>query len=171
MGDARYNMANSLMIGCAKMGLHYVVASPAEYFPDEALRGKCLSIAAETGATIEFEEDPVKAVQGADVVYTDIWVSMGEPEEIWAQRIHDLLPYQVNRELMAHTGENAVFMHCLPSFHDRKTGIGKRLGDIFGLDAFEVTDEVFESHRSLVFDEAENRMHTIKAVLQAVLQA
>ena len=169
MGDARYNMGNSLMIGCAKMGLHYVVASPMDYFPEESLRGKCLSIAAETGAQIEFEEDPCKAVRDADVVYTDIWVSMGEPEEIWAQRIHDLLPYQVNRKLMAAAGKDAVFMHCLPSLHDRKTGIGKRLGEIFGLDAFEVTDDVFESPRSLVFDEAENRMHTIKAVLQAVL--
>ena len=151
------------------MGLHYVVASPAAYFPEESLRNKCLAIAAETGADIEFEEDPKKAVQGADVIYTDIWVSMGEPEEIWAQRIHDLLPYQVNAALMEAAGEKAVFMHCLPSFHDHKTGIGKRLGEIFGLEAFEVTDEVFESPRSLVFDEAENRMHTIKAVLFALL--
>ncbi len=169
LGDARYNMGNSLMIGCAKMGLNYVVASPKAYFPEESLREKCLAVAAGTGATVEFEEDPVKAVRGADVIYTDIWVSMGEPEEIWAQRIHDLLPYQVNKKLMDAAGEQAVFMHCLPSFHNRKTGIGSRLGEIFGLDAFEVTDEVFESPRSLVFDEAENRMHTIKAVLKAVM--
>ena len=169
LGDARYNMGNSLMIGCAKMGLNYVVASPKEYFPDEELRRKCLAIAAETGATIDFIEDAKEAVRNADVIYTDIWVSMGEPEEIGAQRIHDLLPYQVNAELMSAAGEKAVFMHCLPSFHDRKTGIGSRLGDIFGLDCFEVTDEVFESSRSLVFDEAENRMHTIKAVLRALI--
>ena len=169
MGDARYNMGNSLMIGCAKMGLRYVVASPQAYFPEESLRNKCLAIAAETGATIEFEEDPVRAVKDADVIYTDIWVSMGEPEEIWAQRIHDLLPYQVNRALMESTGKDTVFMHCLPSFHDKKTGIGSRLAEIFGLECFEVTDEVFESKNSLVFEEAENRMHTIKAVLKAVL--
>ncbi len=169
MGDARYNMGNSLMIGCAKLGVNYTVASPESYFPEESLREKCLAIAAETGASIEFEVDPFKAVRDADVIYTDIWVSMGEPEEIWAQRIHDLLPYQVNAGLMAAAKPETVFMHCLPSFHDRKTGIGSRLGEIFGLDAFEVTNDVFESPQSLVFDEAENRMHTIKAVLFAVL--
>ena len=169
MGDARYNMGNSLMIGCAKMGMKYVVASPVSYFPEESLREKCRMISVHTGGTIDFIEDPYEAVRGADVIYTDIWVSMGEPEEIWAQRIHDLLPYQVNGKLMAAAKPDTVFMHCLPSFHDRKTGIGSRLGEIFGLDAFEVTDEVFESPASLVFDEAENRMHTIKAVLCALL--
>ena len=169
MGDARYNMGNSLMVGCAKMGLHFVVGSPEAYFPEKSLREKCLAIAAETGATIEFQEDPMKAVQGADVIYTDIWVSMGEPEEMWAQRIHDLLPYQVNGALMKAAGANAVFMHCLPSFHNRETGIGRSVGEKYGLDALEVTDKVFESERSLVFNEAENRMHTIKAVLAALL--
>jgi len=169
MGDARYNMGNSLMIGCAKMGMKFTACAPENYFPSEQLRKKCEDIAEETGAVLEFESDPYKAVKGADVIYTDIWVSMGEPVEEWDHRVKELLPYQVNKALMEKAGENAVFMHCLPSYHDRKTSIGKEMGERFGLDAFEVTDEVFESESSLVFLEAENRMHTIKAVIKALL--
>ncbi len=169
MGDARFNMGNSLMIGCAKMGLHFTACAPKEYFPDPALIQTAKAIAAETGGTLAFETDPQAAVQGADVLYTDIWVSMGEPEAVWEQRIQALAPYQVNAELMAAAGEQAVFMHCLPSFHDHKTAIGKEMGERFGRDSMEVTDEVFESDRSLVFEEAENRMHTIKAVMAATL--
>ena len=169
MGDARYNMGNSLMIGCAKMGLHFTACSPAKYFPDEELIAKCREIAKDTGATLSFEEDPLKAVENADVIYTDIWVSMGEPIEAWEERVHDLLPYQVNKKLMNHAGQQCIFMHCLPSYHDHKTQVGKEMGERFGLDAFEVTDEVFESEASVVFKEAENRMHTIKAVMLATL--
>ncbi len=170
MGDARYNMGNSLMIGCAKMGLHFTACSPKKYFPDEKLIEKCSSIAAETGATLTFEEDPIKATAGADVIYTDIWVSMGEPIESWEERVGDLLPYQVNKKLMDNAGEECIFMHCLPSYHDHKTQVGKEMGERFGLDAFEVTDEVFESAASVVFKEAENRMHTIKAMMLATLK-
>ncbi len=169
MGDARYNMGNSLMVGCAKMGMHFVACAPEKYFPDAALIAECQAIAMETGATLEFQTDPAKAVQGADVVYTDVWVSMGEPVEVWKERIADLAPYQVNAQLMAQAGEKAVFMHCLPAFHDHKTIVGKEMGKAFGRDAMEVTDEVFEGPRSIVFDEAENRMHTIKAVMAATL--
>ena len=169
MGDARYNMGNSLMVGCAKMGLHFVACAPEKYFPDAALIAECQAIAMETGATLEFQTDPAKAVQGADVVYTDVWVSMGEPVEVWKERIADLAPYQVNAQLMAQAGEKAVFMHCLPAFHDHKTIVGKEMGEAFGRDAMEVTDEVFEGPQSIVFDEAENRMHTIKAVMAATL--
>ena len=169
MGDARYNMGNSLMVGCAKMGMHFVACAPEKYFPDAALIAECQAIAMETGATLEFQTDPAKAVQGADVVYTDVWVSMGEPVEVWKERIADLAPYQVNAQLMAQTGEKAVFMHCLPAFHDHKTIVGKEMGEAFGRDAMEVTDEVFEGPQSIVFDEAENRMHTIKAVMAATL--
>ena len=169
MGDARYNMGNSLMVGCAKMGMHFVACAPEKYFPDAALIAECQAIAMETGATLEFQTDPAKAVQGADVVYTDVWVSMGEPVEVWKERIADLAPYQVNAQLMAQAGEKAVFMHCLPAFHDHKTTVGKEMGKAFGRDAMEVTDEVFEGPRSIVFDEAENRMHTIKAVMAATL--
>ena len=169
MGDARYNMGNSLMVGCAKMGMHFVACAPEKYFPDAALIAECQAIAMETGATLEFQTDPAKAVQGADVVYTDVWVSMGEPVEVWKERIADLAPYQVNAQLMAQAGEKAVFMHCLPAFHDHKTIVGKEMGDAFGRDAMEVTDEVFEGPQSIVFDEAENRMHTIKAVMAATL--
>ena len=169
MGDARYNMGNSLMVGCAKMGMHFVACAPEKYFPDAALIAECQAIALETGATLEFQTDPAKAVQGADVVYTDVWVSMGEPVEVWKERIADLAPYQVNAQLMAQAGEKAVFMHCLPAFHDHKTIVGKEMGEAFGRDAMEVTDEVFESPQSIVFDEAENRMHTIKAVMAATL--
>ena len=169
MGDARYNMGNSLMVGCAKMGMHFVACAPEKYFPDAALIAECQAIAMETGATLEFQTDPAKAVQGADVVYTDVWVSMGEPVEVWKERIADLAPYQVNAQLMAQAGEKAVFMHCLPAFHDHKTIVGKEMGEAFGRDAMEVTDEVFEGPQSIVFDEAENRMHTIKAVMVATI--
>ncbi len=168
MGDARYNMGNSLMIGCAKMGLHFVACAPKAYWPAPELVQKCQAIAAETGATITLTED-TDGVKGADAVYTDVWVSMGEPEEVWAQRIEVLAPYQVNAELMAKAGPQAVFMHCLPAYHDHKTVIGKEMGEKFGREAMEVTDEVFEGPQSVVFREAENRMHTIKAVMAATL--
>ena len=169
MGDARYNMGNSLMVGCAKMGLNYTACAPEKYFPDKALIAECEKIAKETGATLRFETDPLKAVENADVIYTDVWVSMGEPVEVWEERIRELSPYQVNKALMDKAGADAVFMHCLPAFHDMKTTVGKEMGERFSRDAMEVTDEVFESERSIVFDEAENRMHTIKAVLAATL--
>ena len=169
MGDARYNMGNSLMVGCAKMGMHFVACAPKKYFPDPELVAQCQAVAQETGAVLEFCEDPETAVQGADVLYTDVWVSMGEPMETWAERIADLAPYQVNAALMAKAGPQAVFMHCLPSFHDLNTTIGKEMGEAFGRKDMEVTDEVFESPQSIVFDEAENRMHTIKAVMAATL--
>ena len=168
-GDARYNMGNSLMVGCAKMGLHFTACAPKKYQPDPALVAQCQAIAAQTGATLSFEEDPVKAAKGADVLYTDVWVSMGEPVEVWAERIHDLAPYQINQDLMNIAGPDAVFMHCLPAYHDHKTTVGKEMGERFGRDAMEVTDEVFEGPQSIVFDEAENRMHTIKAVMAATL--
>ncbi|MCC8079816.1 MAG: ornithine carbamoyltransferase [Oscillospiraceae bacterium] len=169
MGDARYNMGNSLMVGCAKMGMHFVACAPEKYFPNAELVKTCQGIAAETGAVLEFITDPKTAVKGADVIYTDIWVSMGEPVEVWEERIAELGPYQVNRELMDAAGEQVRFMHCLPSYHDLKTKIGREMGERFGRDCMEVTDEVFESEQSIVFDEAENRMHTIKAVIAATL--
>ncbi|MBQ4322948.1 MAG: ornithine carbamoyltransferase [Clostridia bacterium] len=169
MGDARYNMGNSLMVGCAKMGLNFTACAPAEYFPDQSLIETCKAIAAETGASLTFETDPMKATKGAHVIYTDVWVSMGEPVEVWEKRINDLGPYQVNTALMDNAGEQCVFMHCLPAFHDMKTTVGKEMGEKFGRDSMEVTDEVFESCRSIVFDEAENRMHTIKAVMAETL--
>ena len=169
MGDARYNMGNSLMVGCAKMGMHFVACAPKKYFPNAALVEECQAIAKETGATLTFEENPTTAVHDADVIYTDVWVSMGEPAEVWEERIRDLSPYQVNTALMNIAGENAVFMHCLPAFHDLNTTIGKEIHQKFGITAMEVTDEVFESSQSIVFDEAENRMHTIKAVMAATL--
>ena len=168
MGDARYNMGNSLMIGCAKMGLHFVACAPKAYWPAPELVEKCKAIAAETGATITLSDD-TDVVKDADVVYTDVWVSMGEPVEVWAERIEALAPYQVNTELMAKAKPTAVFMHCLPAYHDHKTTVGKEMGERFGRDAMEVTDEVFEGPQSIVFDEAENRMHTIKAVMAATL--
>ena len=168
-GDARYNMGNSLMVGCAKMGLHFTACAPKKYQPDPALVAQCEAIAAQTGATLRFEEDPAVAAKGADVLYTDVRVSMGEPVEVWAERIHDLSAYQINQELMALAGPDAVFMHCLPAFHDHKTTVGKEMGEKFGRDAMEVTDEVFEGPQSIVFDEAETRMHTIKAVMAATL--
>ena len=169
MGDARYNMGNSYMVGCAKMGMNFVACAPEKYFPDKDLIQKCREIAKETGATLTFETDPMVASKNADVIATDVWVSMGEPDEAWADRIKDLSPYQVNKRIMENAGENALFMHCLPSFHDLKTTVGKEIGEKFGISEMEVTDEVFESKQSIVFDEAENRMHTIKAVMAATL--
>jgi len=169
MGDAGFNMGNSLMVGCAKLGMHFVACAPEDYFPNKALRQTCQAIADETGATLEFITDPATAVKGADVIYTDVWVSMGEPTEVWGYRIRELTPYRVTMELMDIAGPQCKFMHCLPAFHDLKTKVGKEMGEKFGLDCMEVTDEVFESERSIVFDEAENRMHTIKAVMAATM--
>ena len=169
MGDARYNMGNSLMVGCAKMGMHFVACAPKKYFPSEELVATCNEIAKETGAVLEFTENPEEAVKGAHVIYTDVWVSMGEPAEVWEERIKDLFPYQVNSKLMQTAGEQCRFMHCLPAFHDLKTTTGKEIYEKFGITCMEVTDEVFESEQSIVFDEAENRMHTIKAVMAATL--
>ena len=169
MGDARYNMGNSLMVGCAKMGMHFVACAPKKYFPNAELVARCRAVAKDTGAVLEFIEDPMTATKNADVIYTDVWVSMGEPDEVWEERIRDLSPYQVNSKLMDNAGEGCRFMHCLPAFHDLNTTIGKQIHDKFGIDCMEVTDEVFESERSIVFDEAENRMHTIKAVIAATL--
>lgn len=169
MGDARYNMGNSLMIGCAKMGLNFTGCAPKHYQPDPELVAQCQAIAAETGATIRFTEDPAEGTKNADVIYTDVWVSMGEPVEVWEERIRELGPYQVNKAAMDNAAEGAVFMHCLPAFHDHKTTVGKEMGERFGRAEMEVTDEVFESPASIVFDEAENRMHTIKAVMAATL--
>ena len=169
MGDARYNMGNSLMVGCAKMGMNFVACAPEKYFPDKALVAECEAVAKETGATLSFITDPIKATKGADVIYTDVWVSMGEPDEVWKERIEDLTPYRVTKELMDNAGPQCRFMHCLPAFHDLKTTTGKEIYDKFGIDCMEVTDEVFESSQSIVFDEAENRMHTIKAVMAATL--
>ncbi len=169
MGDARYNMGNSLMVGCAKMGMHFVACAPKKYFPNAELVAECERIAAESGAVLEFIEDPLEATKNADVIYTDVWVSMGEPEEVWKERIEELSPYQVNKKLMENAGEKCRFMHCLPAFHDLKTKTGMEIYKKFGIDCMEVTDEVFESEQSIVFDEAENRMHTIKAVMAATL--
>ena len=169
MGDARYNMGNSLMVGCAKMGMHFVACAPAKYFPSQELVAQCQAIAAETGATLQFITDPMEATKGADVIYTDVWVSMGEPDSVWEERIRELTPYRVTKQLMDNAGSQCRFMHCLPAFHDLNTTIGKQIYDKFGIDCMEVTDEVFESEQSIVFDEAENRMHTIKAVMAATL--
>ena len=169
MGDARYNMGNSLMVGSAKMGLHFTAAAPEKYWPDAELTAQCKKIASETGGSITFCTDPYEAVKGADVIYTDVWVSMGEPEEVWAERIAELSPYSVTTSLMDAAGPQCRFMHCLPAFHDLKTSIGAEIYAKYGLTSMEVTDEVFESSRSIVFDEAENRMHTIKAVMAATL--
>lgn len=169
VGDARFNMGNSLMVGCAKMGVNFTACAPSEYYPDEALIAKCKGIAKESGAQLSFVEDITKAVKNADVIYTDIWVSMGEPAEAWDKRLKDLMPYQVNSEMFAKAPETAVFMHCLPSYHNKDTVIGKEVCEKYGIDALEVTDDVFESEKSLVFAEAENRMHTIKAVMAATI--
>lgn len=169
MGDARYNMGNSLMIACAKMGMHYTACAPKAYFPNEELVAYCEKVAAEMGGSITLTEDVKKGTAGVDVIYTDVWVSMGEPDEVWETRIRELSPYQVNKAAMDNAGEKAIFMHCLPAFHDLKTEIGKEISEKFGMDELEVTDEVFESERSVVFDEAENRMHTIKAIMAATL--
>ena len=169
MGDARYNMGNSLMVGCAKMGLNFTACAPEKYFPDKALINECQKIAAESGAALRFITDPMEATKNADVIYTDVWVSMGEPDEVWKERIDDLAPYQVNKDLMDNASDGCVFMHCLPAYHDMKTTIGKTVGEKFGRTEMEVTDEVFESEKSIVFKEAENRMHTIKAVIAATI--
>ena len=169
MGDARYNMGNSLMIACAKLGMHFTACTTKKYFPNEELVALCRGWAEESGGTVTLTEDVKEGTKNADVIYTDVWVSMGEPDEVWEERIHDLTPYKVTAEVMRNAGENAIFLHCLPSFHDLKTKIGKEMGERFHLTDMEVTDEVFESPQSLVFDEAENRMHTIKAVMAATL--
>ncbi|MDD6340586.1 MAG: ornithine carbamoyltransferase [Butyrivibrio sp.] len=169
MGDARYNMGNSLMIVCAKLGMHFTACTAKEYFPNEALVKECQEIAAQTGATITLTEDVKAGTAGADVIYTDVWVSMGEPEEAWEERIKALLPYQVNKAVMDNAGPEAIFMHCLPAYHDQNTEVGREVKAKFGLEEVEVTHEVFESAQSVVFDEAENRMHTIKAVMVATL--
>ena len=169
MGDARYNMGNSLMVVCAKLGMHFTACTTKKYFPDAALVKECEAIAKQTGATITLTEDVEAGTKGADVIYTDVWVSMGEPDSIWEERIRELSPYQVNKKVMDNAGPAAIFMHCLPAFHDLKTKIGKEMGEEFGITEMEVTDEVFESAQSVVFDEAENRMHTIKAVMAATL--
>ena len=169
MGDARYNMGNSLMVVCAKLGMHFTACTTKKYFPDAALVKECEAIAKQTGATITLTEDVEAGTKGADVIYTDVWVSMGEPDSIWEERIRELSPYQVNKKVMDNAGPTAIFMHCLPAFHDLKTKIGKEMGEKFGITEMEVTDEVFESAQSVVFDEAENRMHTIKAVMAATL--
>ena len=169
MGDSRYNMGNSLMVGCAKMGMHFVACAPKKYFPSNELVDKCKEIAKQTGAVLEFIEDPMTATKNADVIYTDVWVSMGEPESVWEERIKDLTPYQVNDKLMDNAGEKCVFMHCLPAFHDLNTVIGRKIHEKYGITSMEVTDSVFESKASIVFKEAENRMHTIKAVMAATL--
>ena len=169
LGDARYNMADSLMVGCAKMGMHFVACAPEKYFPNKALTEQCKAVAAETGAVLEFITDPMTAVQGAHVIYTDVWVSMGEPDSVWQTRIAELEPYRVTKTLMDAAGPQCRFMHCLPAFHDLNTTIGAQIYEKFGIDCMEVTDEVFEGEQSIVFDEAENRMHTIKAVMAATL--
>ena len=169
MGDARYNMGNSLMVACAKMGMHFTACTTEKYFPDRTLVDQCREIAAQTGGSITLTEDTKAGTEGANVVYTDVWVSMGEPDEVWTERIRELSPYQVNSEIMKNADKNAIFMHCLPAFHDLKTKIGAEMGERFGISEMEVTDEVFESAQSRVFEEAENRMHTIKAVMAATL--
>ncbi len=169
MGDARYNMGNSLMVTCAKMGMHFVACTSPKYFPDKELVAECEAIAAQTGGSVTLTSDAMEGTKGADVVYTDVWVSMGEPEAVWAERIPELSPYQVNKKIMDNAGPKAIFLHCLPAFHDLKTKIGAQMGGRFNLTEMEVTDEVFESQQSLVFEEAENRMHTIKAIMDATL--
>lgn len=171
MGDARYNMGNSLMILCAKMGMHFVACAPKKYFPNDALVKECEAFAEKSGGTITLTEDVETGTKDADVIYTDVWVSMGEPDEVWEERIRELTPYKVTAEVMENAGSEAIFLHCLPAFHDLETTIGKEMGQRFGLTDMEVTDEVFESAQSVVFDEAENRMHTIKAVMAATLGA
>ena len=171
MGDARYNMGNSYMIACAKMGMDFVACAPKKYFPNEELVAQCQEYAKASGATITLTEDVESGTKDADVIYTDVWVSMGEPDEVWEERIRELSPYKVTKKVMENAGEKAIFLHCLPAFHDLKTKIGKEMGERFNLTDMEVTDEVFESAQSHVFDEAENRMHTIKAVMAATLGA
>lgn len=169
MGDARYNMGNSLMVTCAKLGMHFVACTNPKYYPDKKLVDYCVDVASTTGATITLTDSVAEATRDADVIYTDVWVSMGEPDEVWEERIRELTPYKVTKDVMKNAGEKAIFLHCLPAFHDLKTKIGKEMGERFNLTDMEVTDEVFESEQSHVFDEAENRMHTIKAVMVATL--
>ena len=169
MGDARYNMGNSLMVTCAKLGMDFVACTNKKYFPDQVLVNQCKDIAEQTGATITLTEDVAEGCKDADVIYTDVWVSMGEPDEVWSERIKDLSPYQVNAKAFSYAKDNAKFMHCLPAFHDLNTTIGQQIHEKFGIDCMEVTDEIFEGERSIVFDEAENRMHSIKAVMYATL--
>lgn len=171
MGDARYNMGNSLMIACAKMGMHFVACAPEKYFPDQALVEECRKFSEESGATITLTKDVSAGTKDADIIYTDVWVSMGEPDSVWEERIRDLTPYKVTMDVMKNAGEQAIFLHCLPAFHDWETEVGKEMGERFQIKEMEVTDEVFESAQSKVFDEAENRMHTIKAVMAATLGA
>lgn len=171
MGDARYNMGNSLMIACAKMGMHFVACAPEKYFPNAELVKECAAFAEESGASVTLTEDVQAGTKDADIIYTDVWVSMGEPDEVWEERIRELSPYKVTSDVMRNAGEKAIFLHCLPAFHDWETKIGKEMGERFGITEMEVTDEVFESAQSKVFDEAENRMHTIKAVMAATLGA
>ena len=171
MGDARYNTGNSLMVVCAKLGLHFTACAPREYFPDPALVEQCETWAEESKGSVTLTEQIAAAVRGADILYTDVWVSMGEPDEVWEKRISDLSPYKVTTEIMQLAGPDAIFLHCLPSFHDTNTGIGEKIAEKFGIQDMEVTDEVFKSKQSKVFDEAENRMHTIKAVMAATLGA
>lgn len=169
MGDARYNMGNSLMVTCAKLGIDFVACTSKAYFPEQELVDYCLGVAGETGASITLTEDVAEGTKDADVVYTDVWVSMGEPDEVWAERIRELIPYQVNKKVMENAKDTAIFMHCLPAFHDLETTIGKQIHEKFGLTEMEVTDEVFEGSQSVVFDEAENRMHSIKAVMLSLI--
>ena len=171
MGDARYNMGNSLMVLCSKMGMHFVACAPKKYFPNEKLVQECRGFAEKSGGTIPLTEDVEAGTKDADVICTDVWVSMGEPDEVWEERIRELTPYKVTKQVMENAGEQAIFLHCLPAFHDLETVIGKEMGERFGITDMEVTDEVFESPQSVVFDEAENRMHTIKAVMAATLGA
>ena len=170
LGDARYNMGNSYMVACAKMGMDFVACAPRAYWPEEELIQTCNEVASQTGATISFTEDVAKGALDADVICTDVWVSMGEPDDVWVSRIKELSPYQVNKKVMSYAKDTAIFMHCLPAFHDLNTKIGKEMGEKYGITEMEVTDEVFESEQSVVFDEAENRMHTIKAVMYATVQ-
>lgn len=169
MGDARYNMGNSLMIACTKMGMHFTACAPKKYFPDSQLVELCKSYAAVSGGSVTLSEDSVEAVKDADVIYTDVWVSMGEPDEVWEERIKELTPYKVTMDVMGRAKKDAIFLHCLPAFHDLETKIGQEMGQRFNLKEMEVTDEVFEKYAEVVFDEAENRMHTIKAVMAATL--
>ena len=171
MGDARYNMGNSYMVLCSKLGMHYVACTNKEYFPNQELVDQCEAWVKESGGSITLTEDAMAGTKNADVVCTDVWVSMGEPDEVWDKRIKDLTPYRVTSDIMRNAGEQAIFLHCLPSYHDLGTGIGREIAKKYGITEMEVTDEVFESKQSLVFDEAENRMHTIKAVMAATLGA
>ena len=171
MGDARYNMGNSLMVTCAKLGLDFTACTSPEYFPDASLVEECRAFAAASGGSITLTSDVEQGTKGADVVYTDVWASMGEPDEVWEKRIHDLTPYRVTTAVMENAGPQAIFLHCLPAFHDLRTTIGQEIEKRYGLTEMEVTDQVFESPASKVFDEAENRMHTIKAVMAATLGA